>query len=323
MIDIFKPVEYFANLVVYDIAKLKTGSHSAESLHFFVYDVIKIFMLLFAISFVIGLIKGFVTPEKTRKFLKGKHSFLSNIIAALIGVVTPFCSCSACPLFIGFIEAGIPLGVTFSYLISAPMVNEVAIILLWGLFGLKVTAVYIFSGLMIAILGGIIIGSLNLEKYIEDFVFEEKSYCSCCKNSEITFENRINEAIESSLNIFKKTAPFIVVGVGVGALIHGYAPAELLIKNAAAESIFAVPFAVLVGIPLYANIAGILPIAEALSEQGLPIETILAFTMSVTAISLPEIMILRRVLKPRLLGIFVGILTFAIIFTGYLFNFIL
>jgi len=323
MFDIFKPIEEFADIIVYKLLNLSPATKVGESLHFFIYDTIKIFILILFISFVVGFIKSFFTPEKTRKFLAGKSSGIGNILAASLGIVTPFCSCSACPLFIGFVEAGIPLGVTFSYLIAAPMINEVAIVLLWGLFGFKITAVYILSGLIVAILGGIIIGMFKLEKYIEPFVFETKMNTCCNSEEKIAFKDRIKDAKESALSIFNKTYPFIFIGVGIGALIHGYIPTEFLVKYAGENNPFAVPLAVLLGVPLYANIAGVLPITEVLVEQGLPIGTVLAFTMAVTAISFPEIMILRRVLKIPLLAIFVGILATAIIFTGYLFNFLL
>jgi uncharacterized membrane protein YraQ (UPF0718 family) len=323
MVDIFKPVEMFADLIVYKLLHLSPTIKVGESLHFFIYDTIKIFILLLVISFFVGFVKSFFTPEKTRKFLTGKHTGVGNIMAASLGIVTPFCSCSACPLFIGFVEAGIPLGITFSYLIAAPMINEVAMVLLWGLFGLKITALYILSGLTVAILGGIVIGMFNLEKYIEPFVFETKVNSCCSPEEKLTFKDRIKDAKESALSIFTKTYPFILVGVGLGAFIHGYVPTELLVKYAGESNPFAVPLAVLLGVPLYANIAGVLPITEVLVKQGLPIGTVLAFTMAVTAISFPEIMILRRVLKVPLLAIFVGILTTAIIFTGYLFNFLL
>lgn len=323
MIDIFKPLEWMADYIVYNLLNLSAKSNLATSLHFFIYDTIKIFILLLVISFVVGIIKSFFTPENTRKYLTGKHTGVGNVLAAMLGIVTPFCSCSACPLFIGFVEAGIPLGVTFSYLIAAPMINEVAIILLWGLFGINVTGIYILSGLIIAIIGGMIIGMFNLEKYIEPFVFQTKAKACCSGENAITFKDRIDEAKESAWSIFKKTWIFIVVGVGIGAFIHGYVPTGLLVKYAGINNPFAVPLAVLLGVPLYANVAGVLPITEVLVKQGLPIGTVLAFTMAVTAISLPEMLILRRVLKLPLLGIFVAILTTAIIFTGYLFNFIL
>lgn len=326
--DIFKPVELLANFIVYNVFKIKEHSHLGDSLQFFIYDVIKIFILLLVISFVVGFIKGFFTPENTKKHLTGLPLGVGNILAALLGIVTPFCSCSACPLFIGFVEAGIPLGVTFSYLISAPMINEVALILLWGLFGIKVALLYIVSGLFVAILGGLIIGELKLERFVEPFVYQIKnsSTGNCCSLSEgdsATMKERLKEAKESAWDIFKRVYPYIIIGVGIGALIHGFVPTGLLVKYAGAQNPFAVPLAVLIGVPLYANIAGVLPITEVLVKQGLPIGTVLAFTMAVTALSFPEMLILKKVLKIQLLAIFVGILTVAIIFTGYLFNFLL
>ena len=214
MFDIFKPLEWMTDFIIYRLCGFAHNTQYAESLHFFIYDTIKIFILILLISFIAGLIKSYFTPEKTRKFLSGKHSGLGNLIAAGLGIVTPFCSCSAVPLFIGFIEAGIPLGITFSFLIAAPMINEVAIIVLWGLFGFKVTTVYIFSGLIIAVISGFVIGLLRLEKYIEQFVYEKKLTC-CCSGAEPTFQNRITDARNSALNIFKKTYPFILFGVGL------------------------------------------------------------------------------------------------------------
>lgn len=326
MIDLFKPIELFANYVVYNVFKIKQHSHLGDSLQFFIYDVIKIFILILIISFAVGFIKSFFTPENTKKHLTGLPLGVGNILAACLGIVTPFCSCSACPLFIGFVEAGIPLGVTFSYLISAPMINEVALILLWGLFGIKVALLYIFSGLLVAIFGGIIIGELKLEKFVEPFVYQIKgaSTCNCDSNQNtMTNKERLKEAKESALEIFKKVYLYIIIGVGIGALIHGFVPTGLLVKYAGVQNPFAVPFAVMIGVPLYANVAGVLPITEVLVKQGLPIGTVLAFTMAVTALSFPEMIILRKVLKPQLLGIFVGILTIAIICTGYLFNYLL
>lgn len=328
MTDPFKPIEIFANFIVYNIFRIKPHSHLGDSLQFFIYDVIKIFILILIVSFAVGFIKSFFTPENTKKHLTGLPLGVGNILAALLGIVTPFCSCSACPLFIGFVEAGIPLGVTFSYLISAPMINEVALILLWGLFGIKVALLYIISGLFVAILGGLIIGELKLEKFVEPFVYQIKDVstgncCSLPEGDSVKFRERIKEAKESSWDIFKRVYPYIIVGVGLGALIHGFVPTGFLVKYAGAQNPFAVPLAVLIGVPLYANVAGVLPITEVLVKQGLPIGTVLAFTMAVTALSFPEMIILRKVLRPQLLGIFVSILTIAIICTGYLFNFLL
>jgi len=328
MIDIFKPLDFFVKYVVFDVFRLSESSKLAESLHFFIYDIIKISILILFISFLAGVIKTYFTPEKTKAFLSGKHKGLGNILAALLGIVTPFCSCSAVPLFIGFVEAGIPLGITFSFLISAPMINEMALVLLFSLFGLKVTSLYVTSGLIIAIVGGFIIGVLNLEKYIEPFVFQLKkshdSGCGCCEcEEEKTFKHRLIEGKNHSFGIYKNIWVYVFLGVGIGALVHNYVPTELLIKYAGAGNPFAVPLAVMFGVPLYAGCAGALPIAYVLVKSGMPIGTVLAFTMAVTAISFPELVILRKVLKPQMLAIFVLIMTLGIIFTGYLFNFIL
>ncbi|MDD3437262.1 MAG: permease [Candidatus Gastranaerophilales bacterium] len=325
--DIFKPIELFANFVVYNVFNIKQHSHLGDSLQFFIYDTIKIFILILIISFTVGYIKSFFTHENTKKNLMGLPLGVGNILAALLGIVTPFCSCSACPLFIGFVESGIPLGVTFSYLISAPMINEVALILLWGLFGIKVALIYIISGLFVAIFGGLIIGELKLERFVEPFVYQVKNAsntCSCNLNQDsITNKERLKEAKSSALEIFKKVYLYIIIGVGIGALIHGFVPTGLLVKYAGAQNPFAVPIAVIIGVPLYANIAGVLPITEVLVKQGLPIGTVLAFTMAVTALSFPEMIILRKILKPQLLAIFIAILIIAIVCTGYLFNFLL
>lgn len=322
MIDVFKPVQYFADYVVYKLLGLHSGANIADSLNFFIYDTIKICILLLCISFFIGFLNTFFTPEKTKNFLAQKHKGLGNVLAALLGIVTPFCSCSACPLFIGFVEAGIPLGITFSFLIAAPMINEVAMVLLWGFFGAKITIIYVLSGLVIAIAGGFILGLLKLEKFIEPFIMEVKPVSCCSKSHEITLKGRILSAKNNSLSIFKKTWIFIVIGVALGALVHGYVPTAFLVKYAGAGNIFAVPLAVIMGVPLYASCAGMLPLSPVLIESGLPVGTVLAFTMAVTAISFPEIMILRRVMKWPLLAIFVSIVTIGIIFTGYLFNFL-
>lgn len=327
MIDLFKPIDFFAKFVVFDVFKLE-ASKLSESFQFFIYDVIKISILVILISFIAGTIKTYFAPEKTREFLSGKHTGLGNILAALLGIVTPFCSCSACPLFIGFVEAGIPLGITFSFLISAPMINEMAMVLLFSLFGLKITALYLMSGLIIAIAGGFIIGKLKLEKYIEPFVFEFKkdakpSCCSGVEEEKQTFKHRLIEGKNHSFGIYKSIWPYVFLGVAIGAWVHNYIPTELLLKYAGVNNPFAVPLAVLIGIPIYAGCAGALPLAYVLVQSGMPMGTVLALTMSVTAISFPELIILRKVLKPQMLAIFVLIMASGIIFTGYLFNFIL
>ena len=328
MIDIFSPIDFFAKYIVFDVFKLSETSKLAESLHFFIFDIIKISILVLFISFIAGVIKTYFAPKKTREFLSGKHKGLGNILAALLGIVTPFCSCSAVPLFIGFVEAGIPLGITFSFLISAPMINEMALVLLFSFFGLKIAGIYLTSGLIIAIIGGLVIGALKFEKYIEPFVFEFKkesklSCCAACGEEKQTFIHRLKEGKQHSLGIYKSIWIYVFLGVAMGAWVHNYIPASLLIKYAGGNNSFAVPLAVLIGVPVYAGCAGALPLAYVLVKSGMPIGTVLAFAMSVTAISFPELIILRKVLKPQMLAIFVLIMTLGIIFTGYLFNFIL
>jgi uncharacterized membrane protein YraQ (UPF0718 family) len=330
MFDPFYPFDWLASQIVTKILGLSLESNLGESLHFFLYDVPKVLTLLITISFLVGIIQTFLEPEKIRKILGGKRTIFGNILAALIGIVTPFCSCSAVPLFIGFLEAGVPLGVTFSYLISAPMVNEVAIILLWGLFGLKVTIFYISFGVILAIIAGYIIGLLKLEKFVEPFVWDlQKSFQSeqntddNLTEANLTWSDRIKQGKYQSREIFQSVWLYVILGIGIGAVIHGYVPADLIIRWAGPNNPVAVPLATMIGVPLYANIAGVLPITEALVNKGMPLGTVLSFTMAVTALSLPEMIILRKVLKPRLLIIFISLVTFGIISIGYLFNWLL
>jgi uncharacterized membrane protein YraQ (UPF0718 family) len=308
--------------ITYGLLKLQHGSHLADAVSFFIYDTIKIFLLLSVIIFVVSTIRSFFPPEKTRRILSHKKEFIGNVLAALLGIVTPFCSCSAVPLFIGFVEAGIPLGVTFSFLISSPMVNEVAVVLLFGLFGWKVTAIYIGAGLLVAMLGGLLIGKLKLEKWVEEYVYQfhnGQEYQLIKQN----FKERLLYARENTKDILKRVWLFILVAIGIGGFIHGYVPQDFLTHYAGNGNPFAVPVAVLLGIPLYSNAAGIIPIVYALMEKGLSMGTVLAFMMAVTALSFPEMIILRKVLKVPLLGVFVGIMTATIIAVGYLFNAIL
>jgi uncharacterized membrane protein YraQ (UPF0718 family) len=310
-----------ADYFVFDLIGLVPGSRSGEALNFFIYDTLKIFLLLTTIIYVVAIIRTSFPPERTKRMLSHKREYVGNILAALLGIVTPFCSCSAVPLFIGFVESGVPLGVTFSFLISSPMVNEVALIMLWGLFGWKIALIYIATGLLVAIIAGIIIGKLKMEKYVQDYVWEMQ-----VGNAEIvqlTFREKLDYAREYTLGLLKKIWPYVVVGVGLGAFIHGYAPQDFLLKYAGRDNLFAVPLAVLIGVPLYSNAAGVIPIVHALMEKGLPIGTSLAFMMAVTALSLPEAIILKNVLKNRLLAVFFGIVAFAIVCVGYLFNAIL
>jgi uncharacterized membrane protein YraQ (UPF0718 family) len=312
----------FSSYIVYDLAGLQADSRIADALYFFIYDTIKIFLLLSVIIFVVSVIRSYFPPEKARRILSHKKEFIGNILAALLGIVTPFCSCSAVPLFIGFVEAGVPLGVTFSFLISSPMVNEVAVVLLWGLFGWKVTAIYIGTGLFVAFLGGLIIGKLKLERWIEEYVFKMQ-IGQGQEAARPTLRERLEAARWSTEDILKKVWLFIIIAIAIGGLIHGYVPQDFLAHYAGRENPFSVPVAVALGVPLYSNAAGVIPIVFALMEKGMRMGTVLAFMMAVTALSLPEMIILRKVLKMPLLGVFVGIMTTTIIVVGYVFNVIL
>jgi len=315
-------LKVISQYITYSLLNLEQGSHLADAVYFFIYDTIKIFLLLSVIIFAVSILRSFFPPEKTKQILSHKKEFIGNILAALLGIVTPFCSCSAVPLFIGFVEAGIPLGVTFSFLISSPMVNEVAIVLLFGLFGWKVTAIYIGAGLLVAIFGGLVIGKLKLEKWVEEYVykFHNGQEYEIIKQ---TFKERLQYAKDSTIDILKRIWLYILIAIGIGGFIHGYVPEDFLVRYAGPGNPFAVPIAVLLGVPLYANAAGVIPIVYALMEKGLSMGTVLAFMMAVTALSLPEMIILRKVLKIQLLGVFVGIMTLTIIAVGYLFNAIL
>lgn len=311
-----------ADLIVFEFLGLEPSSKAGDVLNFFVYDTVKIFLLLAGIIFIISLVRSYFPPERTKKILSNKKTFAGNILAAFLGVVTPFCSCSAVPLFIGFVEAGVPLGVTFSFLIASPMVNEIAVVLLYGLFGWKITAIYIGTGLLVAIFGGMIIGKLGLEKWVEEYVYAMKTGSTGAVLKQ-AFSERLRYAKWNTQDILKRVWLFVLIAIGIGGFIHGYVPQEFLGKIAGQDNLFAVPVAVVLGVPLYANAAGVIPIVYALMEKGLSMGTVLAFMMAVTALSLPEMIILRKVLKPQMLGVFVGIMTITIIGVGYIFNVIL
>lgn len=313
--------ESFADLVVYQWLGLNPQDQFASALHFFVYDTPKILTLLTVAIFVIAMIRSYFPPAKTKKFLSKRRKFVGNILAALLGIMTPFCSCSAVPLFIGLMEAGVPLGVTFSFLVSSPMVNEVALIMLFGLFGWKVALIYMVSGITIAVVSGYVIGKLGLEHLVEEYVYQIKSGEAECL--QLTFQERCRVAKQFTIDLLKSIWLYIVVAIGIGAVIHGYVPADFLVKYAGRGNPLAVPLAVLIGVPLYNSAAGMVPIAYALMEKGVPLGTALAFMMAVSALSMPEMIILRRVLKVQLIAVFVGILSAAIIITGYLFNLII
>ncbi len=307
--------------LVYDVFKMRQGALFSEALNFFLYDIVKIFFLLTVIIFVVAIIRTFFSPEKTRAILSHKQGYWGNVFAALLGIVTPFCSCSAVPLFLGFLEAGVPLGVTFSFLVASPMINEVALIMLWGLFGWKVSLMYIGSGLVIAIFSGIVIGRLKVEELVEHF--DHKKQTCCAQSTSITFNDRIAYAKGYTADLLKSIWLYVIIGIGLGAWIHGYVPADFLAKVAGKGNWFAVPLATLIGIPLYSNAAGVIPLVSALTEKGVAMGTALSFMMAVTALSLPEFIILRKAMKLKLLIIFASVVGIGIIFTGYLFNLIL
>jgi uncharacterized membrane protein YraQ (UPF0718 family) len=308
--------------VTFNLLGLSSGSRLGDSVAFFLYDVPKILLLLTGMIFLIGIVRTFFSPERTRALLGGKRQGIGNVLAATLGIVTPFCSCSAVPLFIGFVESGIPLGVTFSFLIAAPTINEVAVVLLYGLFGWQVAGLYIASGLTIAIIAGVVIGRLNLERYVEDFVWTVQVGESG-PGERLTWPDRISRATQSVHDIVGKVWPFIIAGIAVGAGIHGYVPQDALAGIMGKQAWWSVPAAVLAGLPLYSNAAGIIPIVSALMDKGASLGTVLAFMMSVIGLSLPETIILRRVLKLPLIAAFLGVITLAIVVTGYLFNWIL
>ena len=313
----------FAHYLVYSLFGMAQGTRVSGALEFFIYDTIKIFLLLSVIIFAVSIIRSYFPPERTKRILSHKREFIGNVLAALLGIVTPFCSCSAVPLFIGFVEAGVPLGVTFSFLISSPMVNEVAVVLLWGLFGWKIALIYLGAGLLVAIIAGMIIGKLKLERWVEEYVYKIKPLGAAIDMAKQTFRDRLVYARENTTDILKKVWAFVLVAIGIGGFIHGYVPEDFLVKYAGPQNPFGVPVAVALGVPLYSNAAGVIPIVYALMEKGMSMGTVLAFMMAVTALSLPEMIILRKVLKIKLLAVFVGIMTVTIIGVGYLFNAIL
>ncbi len=312
----------FWNWVMYDVIGLQAETRVGESVHFFFYDVTKIALLLAGVIYVVTVLRSFMSVERTRALLGGRRQGVGNVAAAGLGVVTPFCSCSAVPVFIGFVAAGVPLGVTLSFLIASPMVNEVAIVLLFGLFGWKVTALYIGFGLAIATIAGIVLGRMNLERWVEPFVFETKLRGKVIDPAQgLTWDDRLRMGHEEVVSILRKVWPYLLVGIGVGAAIHGWAPEDWFARHAGGPA--GVPIAVALGVPLYSNAAGVLPLVEALHEKGLPMGTVLAFMMSVVALSLPEMILLRRVLKPKLIATYVGVVAAGILFTGFFFNAIL
>lgn len=310
------------DFIVYSIIGLEKNTHLTNAIWFFIYEVPKVLMLLVLVVFGVGIIRSYFSPERTRKMLGGKSLFVGNVLASSLGVVTPFCSCSAIPLFLGFVQSGVPLGVTFSFLIAAPMINEVALVLLFGLFGWQTALLYASTGLLIAITAGYAIGKLKLERFVESWVYETKANYIEFIEEKIPFTERIDTGIAAVKEIVAKVWIYIVIGIAVGAGIHGYVPENFMASLMGKSAWWSVPLSVLIGIPMYSNAAGIIPIVQALLEKGASLGTVLAFMMSVIGLSLPETIILKKVLKIQLIGVFIGVVGFGIIVVGYLFNFI-
>jgi len=315
-------LEDIVNFLVYSLMHLEQGSHLTEAIRFFLYDTPKVLMLLTSIVFIVGIIRSYFSPEKTRKALEGRPLFIGNIMASTLGIVTPFCTCSAIPLFIGFVESGIPLGVTFSFLIAAPMINEVALVLLFGLFGWKTALLYASTGLLIAITSGWVIGRLKIERFVEEWVYEIKPGDFQMEERKVTFTDRIQAGYMAVVDIVSKVWIYIVIGIAVGAAVHGYVPENFMASIMGKSAWWSVPLVVLIGVPLYSNAAGIIPILQALLEKGAALGTALAFMMSVIGLSLPEMIILKKVIKLPLILIFISIVAVGIMIVGFLFNFI-
>jgi uncharacterized membrane protein YraQ (UPF0718 family) len=316
-------VQPLSEWLTFDLLGLARSSHLGESVAFFVYDAPKVLLLLTLIVFVVGVIQSFFTAERARAILAGKRESVGNVLAALLGVVTPFCSCSAVPLFLGFVEVGIPLGVTLSFLISAPMVNEVALVILFGLFGWKIAALYLATGLAVAVVSGFVLGRLKLERYVEPWVHESMKAGARDADARLGIEARLEKGTKAVRSVVGKVWPWVVAGIAVGAGIHGYVPEGLLASFMGKSAWWSVPAAVAVGVPMYSNAAGIIPVVQALLAKGAALGTVLAFMMSVIGLSLPELVILRKVLRPPLIAAFVGVVAAGILGVGLLFNAVL
>ena len=314
-------IEALADWITYSLLGIARETTLGDAAQYFFFDSVKILLLLLGVIFIVSLIRTFIPPAKVREIVGGKREGVGNILAALLGMITPFCSCSAIPLFLGFIESGIPLGVTFSFLIASPMINEVAVILLLGLVGPWVTLLYVSAGLLVAIIGGVVIGRMNLEGEVSEFLRDPK-YKDFGKWEFTGPRDRLETAVNATFLIIRRIFLFVLIGIAVGAFIHGFVPAEIITNYVGRENFFAVPIAVIIGIPLYANAGGVIPLVSALMAKGMSLGTALAFTMSVTALSLPEMIILSRVMKPKLLAIFIILLFVSFVLIGYAFNFI-
>ena len=321
-IALYMSLDWTTRVVVYSLFSLPHDTHLSNAIYFFIFEIPKVLLLLTLIVFVVGIIRTYFSPEKTRAALEGKPLFVGNIMASTLGIVTPFCSCSAIPLFLGFVEAGIPLGVTFSFLIAAPMINEVAVVLLFGLFGWQTALLYVSTGLVIAISAGWVIGKLKMERYVEEWVYKIKADHTAIEEEALTFNNRIDRGVDAIKDVVGKVWLYIVVGIAVGAGVHGFVPENFMASIMGKGNWWSVPLSVLIGVPMYSNAAGIIPIVQALLGKGASLGTALAFMMSVIGLSLPEMVILKKVLKIQLIAAFAGIVTTGIIIVGYIFNFV-
>jgi uncharacterized membrane protein YraQ (UPF0718 family) len=319
-IVLYHYLQPLSDWLVYDIANLEKGGHLTESIRFFIFEFPKVLLLLTLIIFFVGIIRTFFTPERTRKLLEGRKQITGNILGSSLGIVTPFCSCSAIPLFLGFVESGVPLGVTFSFLIAAPMINEVAVVLLFGMFGWKTAIIYVVTGLIIAVVAGWIIGKLKLEQWVEDWVYKTRFGAGQIEEEKLTWSDRIERGFNAVREIVGKVWLYVAIGIAVGAGAHGYVPADFMASLMGKSVWYSVPLSVLIGVPLYSNAAGIIPIVSVLIEKGASLGTSLAFMMSVIGLSLPETIILRKVLKLPLIFTFVGIVAAGIMIVGFLFN---
>lgn len=320
---VYRQLNSLAGFITYTVLSVRQGSHLGEALHFFLYDTPKVLMLLTLVIYGVGVIRTFFTPERTRKILAGKRESIGNVLAAGLGIVTPFCSCSAVPLFIGFVTAGVPLGVTLSFLISAPMVNEIALVLLYGLLGWKIAALYLFTGLLVAIVAGWVIGRLGMENHIEDWVREMRTNADNVPDNTLSWNERLAAGWGAVKDIVGKVWIYVIAGIAVGAGIHGYVPEGFMASIMGKGAWWSVPAAVVIGVPMYSNAAGIVPVIQALLGKGAALGTVLAFMMSVIALSLPEMVILRKVLKPTMIGVFAAVVASGILLVGYLFNLII
>lgn len=317
MFDMFTRL---ADWTAYRLLGLDPGSKLADAVHFFVEDTTKIFALLIVVVFVMGLFRTLLSPEKVRGYIEGKSRGVGYVLAVVLGAVTPFCSCSSVPLFIGFLEGGIPVGVTMAFLITSPLVNEVAVVILASIVGWKLTAVYVAAGMGIGIIGGVLIDRLRMERYVEDYVWKIRMGAVVRTEADTSLSGRVRYAWGEVTDIVGRIWLYVIAGIGIGAALHGYVPQELFARYAAADNPFAVPVAVLMGLPLYSNATGVIPVAEALLAKAVPVGTVIAFMMSVVAISPPEFIMLRKVLKVPMLAFFGGFLAVAFVLVGYLLN---